>query len=83
MNTPDIIQTIRDRRRQIGLTQEQVAARLQTYGLAHAAQQWVSDIEQGHIRPEWGVIRYMALALETDPNTLLRWQAFLDALRNK
>lgn len=73
---------IRARRQQLGLSQEQLAARLQTLGL-DVTRHWVSDLERGHTRmPDWDCICYVAAALQTDPNTLLGWDEFRSVLRS-
>jgi transcriptional regulator with XRE-family HTH domain len=83
MNAADLRDRLRQLREAKHLTQGDMAARLQTYGLDHATQQRVADVECGHIRPEWGAIRFLALALEADPNAMLRWQVFLQERRNR
>lgn len=73
---------IRARRKQLGLSQEQVARKLQTLGL-DVDRYWVSDLERGHTRmPDWDCICYLAEVLQTDPNTLLGWEEFRETIRS-
>lgn len=67
---------IRQLRKRAGLSQEQLAIRLQVLGL-DVSQPWVSKLERGLIRITDENIPYIALALNVTPNELLRWEEFL------
>lgn|GEM_PF-4972964 len=58
-----------------GLPQQQLAIRLQLLGY-NVDNYWVSNLERGLIRPTWEMLPYLARALDTDPNDLLRWEEF-------
>lgn len=67
---------LRERREALGLSQAQLAARLQTLGM-DVTQPWISALERGQIRPTWDMLPYIARALDTDPNTMVGWREFL------
>lgn len=71
-----IADIIRDRRRGLGLTQEQVAQRLGVS--APAVNKW----ERGASYPDITIIPPLARLLETDANTLLSFEADLDEEAN-
>ncbi|WP_374713761.1 helix-turn-helix domain-containing protein [Symbiobacterium terraclitae] len=66
---------IRARRIQLGLSQEQVAVRLQTMNI-NVSRNWVSAVERGTNRIPEDWICALAAALDTDPNGLLGWDEF-------
>lgn len=72
---------IRVLRRQAGLSQSQMAVRLQTLGL-DVGQPWISKVERG-IKPLTDEeLPYVALVLGVTPNDLLRWEEFVRAHRS-
>jgi transcriptional regulator with XRE-family HTH domain len=66
---------IKARREHLDISQEQVAARLQTYGI-NVSRNWVSAVERGRNRVPDDWICALAAALQTDPNALLGWEDF-------
>ena len=66
---------VRARRKQLELSQEQIAVRLQTMGI-NVSRTWVSAVERGKNRVPEDWICALAAALETDPNGLLGWDEF-------
>lgn len=81
MKTVLVRHRIRARRLQLKLTQAQVAARLQTYGV-DVSDSWVSALESGKIRLQEERVCAIAAALETDPNGLFGWEEFQKVIRS-
>jgi transcriptional regulator with XRE-family HTH domain len=68
-----------ERRNLLGWTQGRLAAELQLVGL-DISQPTVSDIEREERRLDPRELNFFAAALGVDPNWLLEWEEFNDAL---
>lgn len=73
-------QVIRRLQQAAGLSQGQMAIRLQTLGL-DVSQPWISQMERGLIRLTPEMLPYIAFVLGVTPNDLVRWEAFLEEHR--
>lgn len=69
-------QRIRELRLRAGLSQSQLAARLQTLGM-DVSQPWISQMERGLIRLNPEMLPYIAFVLGVTPNDLVGWEEFL------
>ena len=56
---------VRERRRQLGLTQEQLSLRSELH------QRWISNVETGRRNPSYGSLRRLAAALELSTSELV------------
>ncbi|WP_374712964.1 helix-turn-helix domain-containing protein [Symbiobacterium terraclitae] len=74
-------QTIRSLRMSAGLSQAEMAARLQTLGM-DVSQQWISEMEKGRIRLSPEMLPYIAMVLQVTPNDLVGWEDFVRSRRS-